>query len=274
MTAFTFGLDAIPETAPASAEERRQIAGAIAQQCIQVLKQDFGATEAIIFGSLRGDTPWHEGSDLDLAVSGLSSKEIFDAFGALEKIVPSWLPLDLVAVDSASERVRDRILQITPMPENIYISLKLRLNDEMIALEQTVDTINTVLAEADKVSALFVTPTLASYIENFYSGCEKIAERITVSLDGDLPKGNNWHQQLLIQMSEPGGHSRPPLWNQSLLSQLDVYRKFRHRVRHIYNFDLDDSRVLEIGQQAPDLFEKVKQAVEIFGEWLDQQANS
>ena len=34
-------------------EQRRQQALKVAQQCINLLKQDFGATEVILFGSLR-----------------------------------------------------------------------------------------------------------------------------------------------------------------------------------------------------------------------------
>ena len=112
---------------PTSAEQRRQIALAIAEQCIQLLKQNFGETEAIVFGSLRGDTLWHNRSDLDLAVSGVSSDVILEAHKQLERIVPSWLPFDLVVLEQADPRIRDRILQLTSMPEDIYLALKYAL---------------------------------------------------------------------------------------------------------------------------------------------------
>lgn len=57
--------------APTSLEARRQSAIAAAEQCIQILKQELGAREVIVFGSLRGDGPWHWESDLDLAIRGL-----------------------------------------------------------------------------------------------------------------------------------------------------------------------------------------------------------
>lgn len=43
----------------------------IAEHAAEILKSRFGATRIIVFGSARGDAPWHEGSDLDLAVEGL-----------------------------------------------------------------------------------------------------------------------------------------------------------------------------------------------------------
>lgn len=44
-------------------EARRQAAIAAAHRCSQILKQDFGAKQVILFGSLRGDAPWHEQSE-------------------------------------------------------------------------------------------------------------------------------------------------------------------------------------------------------------------
>lgn len=255
-------------TLPASAEERRQAAWAIADQCSCILKQEFGATEVIVFGSLRGDAPWHNDSDLDLAVQGISSDRLLKAFDRLTSIVPSWLPFDLVAVERAQERVRDRILQTTPMPENTYLALQQRLEDELAAIQQTVDTLIAVIAQADTVAEIMVTPALASYIEDFYTGCERLAERVVVALDGGFPTGKNWHQQLLQQAAEPGGQERPPLWERSLLLELDAYRRFRHRVRHLYNLDLDSKQVLALAQPIPALFGQVQQAVEQFEEWL------
>ena len=103
-------------------EQRRQDALKLADQCIQHLKQEFGATQAILFGSLRGDTPWHDQSDLDLAVQGLSESDIWEAYDQLEKLMPPWLQLDLLAIEQAPERLRDRMLQTLPMPDNPYLA--------------------------------------------------------------------------------------------------------------------------------------------------------
>ena len=71
-------------------EKRKEKALKIADDCIKILKEEFGANEVIIFGSLRGDSPWHEQSDLDLAVKGMSDDDIWNAYGNIEKVVPSW----------------------------------------------------------------------------------------------------------------------------------------------------------------------------------------
>jgi predicted nucleotidyltransferase len=264
-------LDQAINSAPASAQQRREAVSVVAEQCAQILKETFHATEVIVFGSLRGDTPWHNSSDLDLAVRGLPKETLLEAYRQLQAQVPNWLIVDLVDIERVDERVRDRILQTTPIPKEMHLALTFRLNDEIAAMEQTISTLNLVLAQAKNVPDIIVIPALASYIEDFYSGCERLAERISVSLDEGLPTGENWHYQLLSVMGEPGNQGRPPLWDSSLMPELDAYRRFCHRVRHLYNIDLDGPIVLEMAQKTPAVFHKIKQAVVLFNEWLIQQ---
>lgn len=44
------------------------------------------------------------------------------------------------------------------------------------------------------------TRVAGSILHDFYSGVEKIFERIAISVDKELPKGENWHIELLLQM--------------------------------------------------------------------------
>lgn len=260
-------------TITAAARKSRQAAWDVAQQCSKILKDNFSADEVIVFGSLRGDTPWHDGSDLDLAVRGMSSDLVWEAQAQLQDLMPGWLTVDLVSLETVDERVRDRILQITPMPKNMYIALKVRLEDGLVAIEKTIDTLNTLLAQADTIPEIALTPAAAAYIDDFYSGCERLAERIAVTLDDGLPRGENWHQQLLQQMGENARADRPFLWDAALLSKLDSYRSFRHRVRHLYNFELDGEKVMALARQIPRLFDELRAAVEVFNTWLVRQAD-
>ncbi len=254
-------------------KERKHKALEIAKDCIKILKEEFGAKEVIIFGSLRGDSPWHEKSDLDLAVKGMSNDQIWDAYGKLEKIVPSWLTFDLVSVEQVPIYIRDRILQNKPMPNNKYLALKTRLEDEMLAFEENLNTLKSLLEQVSTVPEIAATPALASYIVDVYTGCEKMSERVAVTLDGGLPTGKNWHEQLLRQMADIGGDNRPPLWQGSLLLELDEYRKFRHLVRHSYNVKLQHDKVLILAQKIINSSEKVKKSIEQFNLWLENKAS-
>ena len=252
-------------------EERKQEALQTAAKCQQILLEN-GAKEVILFGSLSGESPWHWQSDLDLAVRGMSEKQQWEAYSLLEKITPNWLKIDLVALEEIPDFVRSRILKEKPMPTNKYLSLKTRIEDEMMALEQNFQAMKTALEQTDNVPEVFVTPTLASYIYDFYTACERISERVAVTLDGGMPKTQNWHEQLLLQVAEVGGENRPPLWQGSLLLQLNDYRKFRHLARHSYNLQLRKERVWELANQIESVMEKIKIAIALFNNWLESQA--
>jgi predicted nucleotidyltransferase len=252
-------------------EQRKKKALTVAQQCINLLKQDFKATEVILFGSLAGDSPWHWHSDLDLAVTGMTDDAIWNAYSTLEKIAPGWLKIDLVALERVPTKVAARILKLKPMSNNKYLALKSRIEDEIFAVESNVKTLQTLLAQAETIPEIALTPALASYIADFYNGCERISERVAVTLDGGLPRGENWHQELLKQMADSGGDNRPPLWSGSLLLELDEYRKFRHLARHVYKVELKSERVLALAHNVESVLTKIKSAIALFNEWLDRQ---
>ena len=253
-------------------ESRRQEALAIAVRCSQVLKSRYGARRVIPFGSAVGEGLWHERSDLDLAVEGLSSAALWQAARELEAIVPPWLEVDLVPLERVYPEVRARILGERNMPEDPYLALKTRLDEELIGLERIVQGLEAALERAGEDPDEFATRALASYVDDFYKGCERLCERVAVMLDGGLPQGERWHQRLLGQMGEAGGKGRPPLFGGSLLLDLDEYRRFRHRVRHIYGYELETERILTLARGVTPMLPRIRAAVSAFATWLDRQA--
>lgn len=252
-------------------ESRRQQALTVVEQCARIMIERFGARRVIPFGSVMGDGPWHEDSDLDLAVEGLSSDALWEAERQLETIVPSWLQVDLVPLEQAYPEVRVRILGGRPMSENVYLALKIRLEDELAGLERIAQGLEAALERVGAELDEFATRGLASYVDDFYKGCERICERVAVTLDGSLPQGEKWHKVLLGQMGELGRGGRPPLFSGLLLLELDEYRRFRHRVRHIYGYELEAGRVLALARGVKPVLVRVWKAVEVFGEWLKSQ---
>jgi predicted nucleotidyltransferase len=261
-------------TADDGLEARRQAAIAAAHRCSQILKQDFGASDVVLFGSLRGDAPWHRHSDLDLAIRGLSSTAIHNAYLRLEKVVPPWLAFDLVDIDTVPGHIRAQILQEVTIPENQYLALKVRIEGELLVMQETLERIKTLLSQAETIIDIALIPALAGYVTDFYNGCERISERVAISLDGHLPREENWHQQLLAQMAEPGGHQRPPLWQGALLLQLNDYRAFRHVDRHRYRLELQKERVFSLAEATMPVFDRIQAALEEFNRWLEQRADN
>ena len=248
--------------------QRHQEALSIAEHCAEVLQKQFGAKQVIPFGSLVGESPWHEASDLDLAIEGLSREACWEAEAALETIMPSWLSVHLVLLESTPAEIRKHILEGSPMAENPRAALKSRLTTEIAALEPITAGLAEGLNRAGEQPDQFATRALASYVDDFYSGIERICERVAITLNGDLPTGEQWHRDLLYQMGQRRDN-RPPLFSQNLLSDTDEYRRFRHRLRHIYGYELEPARVVALAQKAISLSEEIRQAVTAFCDWLE-----
>ena len=248
--------------------QRHQEALSIAEHCADVLQKQFGAKQVIPFGSLVGDSPWHEASDLDLAIEGLSHEACWEAEAVLETLMPPWLSIHLVLLDSVPTEIRERILEGKPMDENPHAALKSRLMAEIIAHEPIISGLAEALERASEQPDQFATRALASYVDDFYSGIERICERVAVTLDSNLPTGEQWHRTLLYQMGQPWA-DRPPLFSQDLLSDTDEYRRFRHRLCHIYGYELEAVRVVTLAQKTTLLFKEIRGAVLVFCDWLE-----
>jgi hypothetical protein len=189
--------------------------------------------------------------------------------------MPDWLLFDLIPLAKTPDYLRDRILQKTPMPTNSYLALKVNLEQEMIAMEETAHTLNTLLEQAENIPYIALIPAIPTYVVDFFTGCERIGERVAVSLDGGLPKGDDWHQQLLWQMTNQEVQHRPVLWPKELGQILDDYRKFRHVARHVYNTKntkLDPAMVMVLAEAIPSVEVQVKLALQSFNQWLVQKA--
>ncbi len=90
--------------------QRAQQARIVAQQAAKLLKEQFGARQVILFGSLAQGGFFHRRSDVDLAVAGLKSQDFWRAWSALDTL-GSEFETDLVAMETVSPRLRLEIEQ-------------------------------------------------------------------------------------------------------------------------------------------------------------------
>ncbi len=84
---------------------------------------------------------------------------------------------------------------------------------------------------------------VALNLHGFYSGLEKIFEKIAATVDGSVPNAANWHQELLSQMSMEIPEVRPAVISQELRDMLEDYRGFRHVVRNVYTHLLNPEKI-------------------------------
>jgi uncharacterized protein len=90
--------------------ERWERAWRVARAAAEALRQQFGATQVIAFGSLArrdGFTPW---SDIDLAARGIPPGAFYRAVAAVTGMSPEF-KLDLVALEDCQPSLRHAIEQ-------------------------------------------------------------------------------------------------------------------------------------------------------------------
>lgn len=86
--------------------ERARGARLAAEQAARVLRDEYGANEVWLFGSLA-DEPRHDDFDVDLAVRGITPARYFAALSRAWDVVGR--PVDLVTLESCSESLRRRV---------------------------------------------------------------------------------------------------------------------------------------------------------------------
>jgi predicted nucleotidyltransferase len=218
---------------------QQQEALGFATRCAQILRDRFRARRVIPFGSVVGRGTWHPGSDLDLAVEGIPPEQFFQAWAALRELLPPGLDVDLVDLEHAGEALRARILGEKTMSEDPLRALKELVEDELAALGYIVQAVQESLGPLEETPSQFALNALASYLHQFYTGCERILERIAVTVDGSLPGGAFSHANLLAQMARELPGIRPVVLHEALWLRLQDYLVFRHFFRHAYGYTLE-----------------------------------
>ena len=245
----------------------------VAERCAHLLVSQFGAKRVIPFGSVTGVSPWHSRSDIDLAVQGIAPRHFFKAWAALDECLPpgAFVEIDLIDLDEVPPTLRAMILGEIQMPKNKHAALKLEIENELQNLERVVKKVGGYSGPAPEPDEVAIAG-IAKYLHDFYNGLESVFERITVRLEGGLPPGAQWHITLLDRMANPIPDIRPAVIDEQLHQRLLKFLRFRHRVRHVYSYDLDWSQMKERVDELEDVLEKVEAALKSFGQWLEEKS--
>ncbi len=107
------GYRATAERRRREASERRAERRARAWDAVSlgasILRERFGASSVVVFGSLAGERWFGEASDVDLAASGLRADDYFTAVAALQGLLGEF-EADLVDLDRCPPGLREAIL--------------------------------------------------------------------------------------------------------------------------------------------------------------------
>lgn len=249
---------------------RRERAQQAAEACARVLKEQFGAREVYIFGSLAGQGPWHSRSDIDLAVEGLDPQQYLSALSALWQLLPEGLELDLITLEDAPPELVARIKGEVKMPEDPKEVLKIEIADELANLSRIVSQGKVILQKLPPEPTFIEINAAGKLVHDFYNGVERIFEHIAVGLGPGLPAGASWHTLLLRAMESEVKGVRPAVIDHALALRLLDYLRFRHLFRHTYGYELEWDKLSPLVARLEETLDRLRQQVERFVESLEQ----
>jgi ribosomal protein L31 len=145
--------------------------------------------------------------------------------------------------------------------------LRARIQLELAEMTKILDQIDQFVVHLNTTREATLETALISAIalnvHSFYTGAERIFEVLAKQVDQSFPTGQNWHRQLLEQMSVAIPNVRPAVISEETQKIFNELRRFRHVVRSIYAYQLERDRVLEIARMCRQSFPQFVQEIKV-----------
>ena len=149
--------------------------------------------------------------------------------------------------------------------------LQSEINQEILSLEALLRELETLKPRlAQKEISNLDLRAAGSILHDFYNGVENIFRRVAQELNGGLPAGEDWHKQLLTDMSLDVKGVRPPLVSEDLKLKLQKYLGFRHIFRNVYGFHLEQEQIKAMVKEFPRILSWLRREIAAFQEYLDK----
>ncbi len=125
----------------------------------------------------------------------------------------------------------------------MWRKLRRQADVEFELLDRLFETHRSLIAQCEEVEPTAVeVSALGAMLHSFYSGVENILKRVASEVDGSVPSGESWHQELLGAMARET-ERRPAVITEGTRGRLNEYLQFRHFFRNAYTFFLDWGRI-------------------------------
>ena len=162
---------------------------------------------------------------------------------------------------------------MSQMTSALLLGVAADIHAELEYLQRLAEDIAAVHVEIvrDPNHARLFYENLALKLHNFYTGCERIFQTVVAELNRAPPSGFDWHRRLLERMGLPW-QDRPALLSSASVTSLRDYLAFRHVVRNIYGFELDQARVEQLVNRYPGVWQQVEADCRRFVSWLETVA--
>ena len=271
-----------------------------------LLYDQFNASQVFVFGSLTEPMWFTKGSDIDIAVSGLSNDAYDKAYG---KVIyfDARFKIDFINFDRLKGVFRERVKHqaipiergvqppngVTDVWQTLYKHLQRqvfptedrdiyemnrkrltqRINDELDKIDGILERIQRGLDNIDVLPVQareFIENTIATDLADVYRGIENIFLRIAREVDRHVPRGSRWHKNLLAQMAEKRPERRPVI-SENTRRELEELLEFRHKVNNIYGKELRYEKTIPHAKSIDTLFAKVSQDLNTFTDSLEKR---
>lgn len=105
---------------------------------------------------------------------------------------------------------------------------------------------------------------IGSILHDYYTAVENIFKVVATRIDKTNLSGEQWHKELLEQMTLEVPGVRPPLITRETAQKLDQLRAFRHIFRNIYGFNLSPDKIKELLSRLPEVSGVFKREFNLF----------
>ena len=150
-----------------------------------------------------------------------------------------------------------------------YRSVAARIRQELPELDRVARRASRAWASASRDPEDLYVDAAALNVHGFYAGLEHIFTLVAERVDGSLPSGPNWHQDLLRQVTAEIPGVRAAVLSPDLFPTLDRYRGFRHVVRNVYAYVLDPRLVAVLVEDLPEASALVRAQLAAFADVLE-----
>ncbi len=160
-------------------------------------------------------------------------------------------------------------------PNERFVRVAATIRDERDRLSRVVGEASQALADfAQSEPSMRELRGIGDIVHDFYTGAERIFERVAPELNGGVPAGPAWHREILRSMTLDLPGVRPPLLGKQTERVLDEFLRFRHLFRHSYGFELEWTRLRPLLEQVPAAWAALEADLESFLDFLTRAASS
>ena len=130
------------------------------------------------------------------------------------------------------------------------------------------DELRDELATAPRDDDTFALRARGSMLHDFYCGVERILVRIADELNGGVPQGEQWHRQIVTDMTLVIPDVRPAVIDAALAEELGDFLRFRQVFRNVYGSLLQAERMRPLEERLPDVLAAFRRQIRAFLEWM------